>query len=116
MIRRKDECTVEYREHMRGGEGAPQVTSLISGPEELNGKGRLFSYMRLKPGDSIGCHAHEGDSELFYIVKGTAAYSDDGEPVTLYPGDVAICEEGHSHSIANNSDEDLEFVALIVYA
>ena len=64
----------------------------------------------------IGYHVHETDAELFYILKGTGTYSDNGEIVTLHPGDVAICATGQGHSIANAGDEVLEFVALIVYA
>ncbi len=116
MIRRKEECTVEYREHMRGGEGTPKITNFISGPAELNDKGRLFARLTLHPGASIGYHVHDTDAELFYIISGTASYSDNGTIVTLNPGDVAVCETGHGHCIANETDEDLEFVALIVYA
>ena len=48
MIRRKDECKIEYREKMRDGNGTVRLTSLIAGPEELNNKGRLFSRITLK--------------------------------------------------------------------
>ena len=41
MIRRKEECTIEYREHMMDGEGTIKLTSLISGDKELNDKGLL---------------------------------------------------------------------------
>ena len=116
MIRRLDECKVEYREHMRGGDGTAQITNFIAGAEELNGKGRLFSKLTLQPGCGIGYHVHETDAELFYILTGTAVYSDNGEMVTLNPGDVAICATGQGHSIANAGVEVLEFVALIVYA
>ena len=116
MIRRKEECKVEYREKMRDGEGVAKVTSLIAGPEELNGKGRLFSRIVLEPGCSIGYHVHENDAELFYILAGSGVYSDNGNPVNVQAGDVAICETGHGHSIANTGKETLEFVAVIVYA
>ena len=72
MIRTKEECKVEYREKMRDGNGTVELTSFIAGPEELNDKGRLFSKITLKSGCSIGFHIHENDSELFYILKGTA--------------------------------------------
>ncbi|MBR2264608.1 MAG: cupin domain-containing protein [Firmicutes bacterium] len=115
MIRRKEECKVEYREHMRDGNGTVQLTAFINGPEELNGKGRLFSKITLQPGCSIGYHVHETDAELFYILTGTGMYSDNGTIVTVQPGDVTICETGHGHSIANEGDEVLELVAVIVY-
>ena len=115
MIRRKNECSIEYREHMRDGDGTVKLTSFISGPEELCGKGRLFSKIVLEPGCSIGYHIHEHDSELFYFLKGHGIYSDNGTEVAVTAGDVAICPVGQGHSIANRSDEVLELVAVIVY-
>ena len=86
MIRTQHECQVEYREHMRDGEGTVQITNFITGPAELNEKGRLFAKITLNPGCSIGYHIHEKDAELFYIMKGTAEYktscSRRAEPVT----------------------------------
>ena len=116
MIRRADECNVEYREHMRDGDGTVKLTSFIEGPAELNDKGRLFSKITLEPGCSIGFHIHDKDAELFYFVRGTGEYNDNGEIVTVKAGDVAICPTGTCHGIANTGDENLELVAVIVYA
>ena len=116
MIRRANECSVEYKEHMREGNGTIELTSLIGSSAELYEKGRLFSVITIKPGCSIGYHVHEGESELFYFLRGTGTYSDNGTEVTVKAGDVAICPAGEGHGIANNSDEVLEMVALIVYA
>ena len=115
MIRKKEECRIEYREHMRDGDGTVQITNFIDSAEELNDKGRLFSHMTLTPGTSIGFHVHETDSEMFYIMNGTAEYDDNGTIVELHPGDVALCPAGTGHGIANKGDESLEFVALILY-
>ena len=116
MIRRAEECTVEYREHMRDGDGTVKLTSFISGPADLNEKGRLFSKITLEPGCSIGFHIHDKDAELFYFVKGTGEYNDNGEIRTVNAGDVAICPTGTGHGIANKGEETLELVAVIVYA
>ena len=115
MIRKKEECSIEYREHMRDGDGTVELTSFITSSEELCNKGRLFSRITLRPGTSIGFHIHEKDSELFYILTGTAEYNDDGEIRTVQAGDVTICPAGSGHGIANRSDETVELVALIVY-
>ena len=116
MIRRENECKVEYREHMRDGDGTVMLTSFIEGPEDLCSKGRLFSKITLNPGCSIGFHVHEKDSELFYILKGTAEYSDNGEIKTVIAGDVTICPPGEGHSVANKTDEVVEIIAVVVYA
>ena len=116
MIRRAEECKIEYREHMRDGDGTVKITNLIADNEELNDKGRLFGKITLEPGCSIGYHVHENDAELFYIRKGTAEYSDNGEIRTVTAGDVTICPTGTGHGIANKSQETVELVAVIVYA
>lgn len=116
MVRRKEDCRIEYREHMRDGDGTVQLTGLIEGPGELNGKGRLFSKITLQPGCSIGFHVHDTDAELFYILTGTAEYNDNGNSVTVSAGDVTICPTGTGHGIANHTDEVVELIAVIVYA
>ena len=115
MIRKADECRVEYREHMRDGDGTVEMTHFIQGDAELNDKGRLFAKITLKSGCSIGYHVHEKDSELFYILKGTAEYNDNGEIRTVHGGDVTICPAGTGHGIANRSEKTVELIAVIVY-
>ena len=115
MIRKPEEFRIEYKEHMRDGDGTVQLTHFITGSEELNGKGRLFSKITLNPGCGIGYHVHETDAELFYILKGTAEYNDAGEIRTVTAGDVTICPTGTGHGIANKTDEVVELVAVIVY-
>lgn len=115
MIKKKQNFNTELRENMRGGDGTVAVTSFTT-PEELMGKGRLFGKITLRPGCGIGFHIHEKDSELFYIVKGTAVYDDNGTKTTVTAGDVTLTPTGTGHAIKNESDEDVELVALIVYA
>ncbi len=116
MIRKSEECKIAYREHMRDGKGTVEITNFITGDQELNDKGRLFAKITLKPGCSIGFHVHEKDSELFYIMKGTAEYNDNGEIRTVTAGDVTLCPAGTGHGIENKTDETVELVAVIVYA
>ena len=115
MIRKADEFRIEYKEHMRDGDGTVQLTHFITGPEELEDKGRLFAKITLNPGCSIGYHVHEKDAELFYILTGTAEYNDNGEMRTVSAGDVTVCPAGTGHGIANRTDEVVELVAVIVY-
>ncbi|MBQ1525612.1 MAG: cupin domain-containing protein [Lachnospiraceae bacterium] len=115
MIRKKEDLSIEYREHMREGDGTVELINFINSPEELCSKGRLFSRIILKPGTSIGYHLHEKDSELFYILSGTAQYNDNGEVKEVRAGDVTICPPGTGHGISNKSNETVELIAVIVY-
>lgn len=115
MIKKANELVTDYREHMRDGAGTVEVTGLAT-IEEMNNKGRLFGKIVLNPGCSIGYHVHKNDSELFYIIKGTAKYSDNGDIKTISAGDVTVCAKGTGHSLANESDEVVELIAIILYA
>lgn len=114
MIRRKEECSIEHREHMRGGDGTVIITNFVNGTAELNESGRLFGRITLESGCSIGSHPHENESEIFYILTGTGEYDDNGTIVTVQAGDVTICSPGESHGIANRGEEVLELIAVII--
>lgn len=115
MVKKFNSFTPELRKNMRGGDGTAEVTNFVTA-EDLNNKGRLFGKIVLKSGCGIGYHVHENDSELFYIIKGTAVYDDNGTKTTVRAGDVTLTPAGTGHSIKNEGDEDVELIALIVYA
>ncbi len=113
MIRQSKECFKEIREGMRGGNGSVEITNFVNA-DELYNKGRLFGKITLNPGCGIGYHIHENESEIFYIIKGSAVYNDNGVGRVLKDGDVAICKDGQGHRIDNTSDSTVELVALII--
>ena len=115
MIRKATDCNKVYKEQMRGGNGTVEITNFAT-PEELNNKGRMFANITLNPGCSIGFHMHEGESELFYMIKGAALYNDNGTEYPVSAGDVMICPAGSGHSVANNGEETVELCAVILYA
>lgn len=115
MVRRPCEQAVEMK-CIRNGIGETEMKKLLNGADEMNGKGRMFNLMTLKPGNSIGTHTHEGDAEYFYFLSGTGTYNDNGTAVEVGAGDVAICNNGETHGLVNNGSEPLVFIALILYA
>jgi len=112
MLRKASECAVKVNEAMRGGPGSVVLTEIAS-KEEMFSKARLFSKILLKPGCGIGNHTHEGECEIFCMIRGTAVYNDDGAEYEITAGDVTIVESGHSHGIRNDGTEDVELVGLI---
>ena len=115
MIKKAAEFKTDYRENMRGGNGTVEITNFVT-PAELNDKGRMFANITLKPGCGIGFHVHEGESELFYLMKGEVLYNDNGVEQVLSAGDVMICPAGTGHGVTNNGTETAELCAVIVYA
>ena len=115
MIRRQKDQKSETKENMRGGDGSITLIELLT-PDEMYGKGRLFSKVIIKPGCSAGFHPHEGEMEAYYIIKGVGEYDDNGEKVTVYAGDLTYTPDGEGHGIRNiDKNEDLEILALILY-
>ena len=114
MIKRKASYTVDNKEKMRGGDGVVTIEHLLT-PEELYDKGRLFARFTMEPGCSIGDHVHEGEMESFYIIRGEAEVSNNGETVIVSAGDTTLTQSGEIHSIKNTGNATLELIALILY-
>ncbi|MCK5843979.1 MAG: cupin domain-containing protein [Victivallales bacterium] len=113
MIRRKDECECSVREQMRGGEGEVQIKKLWDPETELKANNRLFAKLVLNPGSSIGFHRHDNEEEVFFVIRGAAEADDDGNTVTLNPGDTILTGNGSGHSIKSVGSEPLELLAVI---
>ena len=113
MIRRKNEYPTEVKVNMRDGDGQVLITKLFT-KEEMMDKARLFATLTLEPGCSIGIHDHKDEQEYFYILKGNPTYIDDDEEIQLYEGDSTICNDNHSHSICNKTDETVVVLACII--
>lgn len=116
MVRKSDEKTVERIEHKFGADGFITVRNLINSDAELNGKGRVFAHTTVVPGSGIGYHVHNGDTEIYYVVSGSAEYNDNGIITTISAGDVTFTPSGTGHGINNKGSEPLEIIALIIYS
>jgi mannose-6-phosphate isomerase-like protein (cupin superfamily) len=114
MVRTKQEQTVEFK-CIRNGNGEAELRLILNGADEMYGKGRLFNHMILAPGRSVGDHTHTGDNEIYYFLKGSGLYNDNGKSVRVFPGDTTVCNDGECHGLVNDGDEPLEFIALILF-
>ena len=113
MIKNAQNIKHIFNEHMKGGNGTVEVIpSVLTG--EYESPAKVIARLILKPGCSLGSHTHEGEEEIITVLKGTATYNDNGTQKTVTAGDVCICLNGQTHSIANASDtETLELFAVI---
>lgn len=106
---------MEVAEHMAGGPGAVKRFPLIQSPADLFGNGRLYAHIILEKDCGVGYHVHQGDGEIYYVLKGEGEYNDNGTVVTISAGDVTHTAPGEGHGITNVKDEPLEMIALILY-
>lgn len=67
----------------------------------------------LEPGATIGVHTHETDCEIIFMLKGTGVVLYDDGKEALPAGCCHYCPKGHSHSLRNESDEAIEFYAVV---
>ena len=94
------------------------LPSFKGGEKELcakmffDGTNRIMKGL-LIPGASIGMHTHEDSSEIIFITSGRGSVILDGDSSPVYAGLCHYCPKGHTHSLVNDSDADLEFLAVV---
>lgn len=113
MIRKKSDMRSEKKEKMRDGNGTVSLTHMVEKEEMQNG--RLFAWISLPVGASIGPHVHDGETEYYAILSGEGEVSEDDGVKKISGGDMVITGGGASHSIANTGGTELQFIAVINY-
>lgn len=114
MIRRKKEAIIETK-RVRSGAGTVVMHKILNGESEMYGKGRGYDYITLNPGCEVGYHVHHGEREVYFIVSGNPEYNDNGNIVTLHPGDTTFTDDGEGHSMINNTDDIVTAIGLVLY-
>ncbi|QEC80239.1 cupin domain-containing protein [Mucilaginibacter ginsenosidivorax] len=64
----------------------------------------------MPPDTAEQLHYHEKATQLFFILKGRATFSIDGETTVLKPEQGIEILPGQKHFISNNDQSDLEFI------
>jgi mannose-6-phosphate isomerase-like protein (cupin superfamily) len=113
MIRKSEQMEHDIKASLRGGVGHVVLTTLLT-PGEYKGKSRMVAHIAIEPGNSIGDHVHEGEEEIYYILRGTADFDDNGKVSRVAAGDVCLTIGGEHHSIANAGTDTLELMAVVL--
>ncbi|MCQ2448373.1 MAG: cupin domain-containing protein [Oscillibacter sp.] len=92
--------------HMKGGEKE------LSAKMFTDESGKILRGT-LIPGATIGLHTHDTSYEVIYILSGTATMLYEGTIETLPAGSCHYCPKGKSHSLRNESDADVTFLAIV---
>lgn len=101
-----DTMAEEIIPSFKGGEKQLAAKTFYDGRNRII-KGRLI------PGASIGLHTHDTSSEIIYFIKGKGSVICDAEKSSVYEGMCHYCPKGHTHTLINDSAEDLEFIAVV---
>ena len=113
MIRKSEEMEIETRDKMRDGAGTVTIQHLLK-KEDFTSKVRLCSRLTLPPGAGIGSHRHDNEDEVFVIIKGMGIIDDGHSRNHVSEGDTILTGNGESHSLENDSSENLELLAVIM--
>ena len=113
MIKRRSEMTTRVVENVRGGNGSVRFLDFLR-PDETYGKMRVCSESTLEKGCSIGRHPHDPDAEIYIILSGKGVVDDNGTITTVSAGDVVYTGNGEFHALANEEDEPLKFIAVVI--
>lgn len=106
MILNFSEMDTKVLEHFYGGEKA------LTANMQVDENNKILQGM-LEPGASIGLHKHENSSEIIYILEGSGKVLYDGKYEKISSGLCHYCENGHEHSLINDSDKNLIFFAVV---
>lgn len=111
MIVRLSDLNMEIKTAIRGGLGSGRSGTYFKDGEMpgVASAGRT----ELQPGASIGEHEHIDNADLYLILEGHGTGILDGQRFPVGPGDMFICQAGHSHGLVNDSDALMAFFGIL---
>ena len=101
-------------EEPRGGTGKIELYEILT-PEEMQNRVGLYAKVVIEPYASIGFHAHENDSESYYVIEGSGFFIDNEQnKIPIKEGDVCLTCIGESHGLINPNDQTLVIIAMVL--
>lgn len=114
LIKKKKDMLHKPFPRCHDGVGDLDFTEVLRGGDSPGKRIRFMHDDVLKPGVSIGVHAHSGDEEYYYVVAGRGVMTLDGQRHEIEAGDVAAVFPGGSHGLENTGGEDLRIIVVSV--
>ena len=71
-----------------------------------------ISLAKLQPSLSYECHTHDDHEEVYYIIAGRGNIKIGNEMTKFRDGDIIYIPEKTAHSITNDGEEMVEFLAF----
>ncbi len=101
-IVKKNEIPRQDFARCHDGEGTLGCRSLLDAYGQTDF--RFMHHDDIPAGVSIGVHPHQDSEEIYYLVSGTGILTYDGEDYPMEPGDISLCQRGHSHGFKALTD------------
>lgn len=112
MYRKIEQLKTETKLNNEGKE--KMYLTHLAGFDVSDPRIKLFSLVRINPGEGVDYHMHIGESETYFILSGQGIYNDNGNKIEVAPGMVTVTPSGQGHSIKNTGSGMLVLIALIV--
>ena len=75
-------------------------------------KGVTLIIGNISPGGEVKPHRHEGEEELYYVIKGTGLWTIGGKEFIGNPGTAFFVPPNTEHAMINNGTKNLKIVLL----
>ncbi|MFC1552328.1 cupin domain-containing protein [Candidatus Latescibacterota bacterium] len=98
-------------EHFHGGAGTVYTRDVWT-PEDFRTNWHHLSHYRIPPGSSIGLHSNDTMEEVYYILSGSGRGTVNDATYDIIAGDAVSCTLHNAIGVYNNSDVDLEIIAV----
>lgn len=90
-----------------------RVYEMLGAPEHIGGaKHHSFSHVVIPAGCASRPHYHPVAEETYYILSGEGRMRVDDKELRLVPGDALLILPPEVHQIFNDTDSELEFIAV----
>ncbi len=90
-----------------------KVYEMLGAPEAIGGAvHHSFSHVVIAPGCASRPHYHPVAEETYYMLRGEGRMLVDGKEIRLVPGDALLILPPEVHQIFNDTDADIEFIAV----
>jgi mannose-6-phosphate isomerase-like protein (cupin superfamily) len=106
MVLDFEKIMTQHLEGLKDGNGPYDTRNFID--ENIK-----IAYSTLRPGSSSGYHVHENNSEVIFVISGTATFHYDDSVEEVSAGQCHYCPMGHSHYMENLTDHDLVYFAVV---
>ncbi|MFC1552329.1 cupin domain-containing protein [Candidatus Latescibacterota bacterium] len=98
-------------ENYRGGIGTVYSREVWTSEDFRTNQEYLRHYL-IPPGSSIGVHRHDNMEVVYYIISGKGRGTINDSTYDIIDGDTISCTLHNSIGVINNSDEDMEIMAV----
>ena len=111
MTMKLDKALLVPVKNHNGGEGTVRYRRALD-PDVFLTNWAYVDHLLIPPRASEGLHRHRGVEEIYYVLNGDGLVRVNDETADIHKGDAVPVRLNEAHSLANNSNGDLELMIV----